>query len=164
VDRIRQLELVAALLDAENTLALATVDESGIASAAPLFFIADEHLCLYWLSSSDSLHCENLQREPLASVTIYRHAENWKEIRGVQMRGIASTVTNSLRRRALIRAYGERFHLGTMFRSTLALSTLYVFRPDHLRYIDNSRRFGFKFELTLEYPAETTVPRASEAE
>jgi uncharacterized protein YhbP (UPF0306 family) len=164
MDRTNQLELVAALLEAENTLTLATADESGLATAAPLFFIADDEFCVYWVSSRDSLHSENLQREPRAAVTIYRHAENWKEICGVQMRGKASTVTSSVRRKDLIYAYSERLHLGTIFRSSLARSTLYVFRPDYVRYIDNSRRFGFKFELTFEYPAATPPPQTFRVE
>ena len=163
MERSRQLKLVAALLEAESTLALATTDEVGIALAAPLFYIADENLCLYWVSSSRSLHSQNLQREPRASLAIYRHAEHWREICGVQMRGTVSTVTDPVRRKDRIRVYSERFQLGTIFRRALGSSTLYVFRPDCIRYIDNSRRLGYKFELTFEYSAAPTCVQRSEA-
>ena len=56
----KQLELVAALLGEETTLSLATTGEDGQACVAPLFYIVDKELSLYWLSSESSLHSLNL--------------------------------------------------------------------------------------------------------
>ena len=63
----KQLELIAALLREETTLSLATNSENSEASVAPLFYIADEELSLYWLSSKTSLHSLNLKRTPQAT-------------------------------------------------------------------------------------------------
>jgi hypothetical protein len=49
----KQLELVAALLGEETTLSLATTGKDGLACVAPLFYIVDEELSLYWLSSEE---------------------------------------------------------------------------------------------------------------
>jgi uncharacterized protein YhbP (UPF0306 family) len=78
---------------------------------------------------------------------VYRHAANWREIRGVQMRGSAQVVSDPLRRKALVDRYCERFALSALFRPIVAQSVLYELRPDFFRYLDNSRRFGYKFEL-----------------
>jgi len=141
--------LIAALLRQETTLSLATTGEDGEASVAPLFYLADEALSLYWLSDKNSRHSLNLARSPRASVTVYRNALNWKEIRGVQMRGLAAVVTEPQRRARLIEAYCERFKLGRVLRLAARQSTLYVFEPQFFRYIDNAKGFGSKFELAL---------------
>jgi hypothetical protein len=44
-------------------------------------------------------------------------------------------------------AYTERFRLGGEFENAIARSTLYRFDPAGIRYIDNSERFGYRFEL-----------------
>jgi uncharacterized protein YhbP (UPF0306 family) len=144
----RELELIANLLQEESTLALATEDEHGEPCVAPLFYIADEDLTLYWLSSSTSLHSLNLARSSKASATVYTHAQTWKEIRGLQMRGQVSSITQRAQRRALIGQYRQRFQLGVLFRMAISQCTLYSFRPEYFRYLDNSRRFGYRFELS----------------
>ena len=144
----KQLELIGALLRGETTLSLATSGEGGGASVAPLFYIADEELSLYWFSSESSLHSLNLKRTPQAAATVYRSAKSWREICGVQLRGAVSGVTDAERRAELVKAYCERFKLGRVFRLALHTSVLYSLRPEFFRYIDNARGFGYKFELT----------------
>jgi uncharacterized protein YhbP (UPF0306 family) len=146
----KQLKLVAALLAEETTLALATSGEEGLAAVTPLFYINDEKLSLYWLSSEASPHSQNLTNEPRAAVTVYRKAESWRQIRGVQMRGLVSKVARPEGRRALLAAYGERFKLGRVLRLAIRQSALYEFQPDFIRYIDNARGFGYRFELTRQ--------------
>jgi uncharacterized protein YhbP (UPF0306 family) len=146
----KQLELVAAFLSEQTILSLATTGEDGEACVAPLFYIVDEELIFYWLSSESSLHSLNLNRTPRAAATVYRGTGNWKEIRGVQMRGAVSKVTGPERRAALIRAYCERFKIGRVLSLAIRQSALYAFQPEFFRYIDNARGFGFKFELTRQ--------------
>jgi uncharacterized protein YhbP (UPF0306 family) len=155
----KQLNTVAALLNEETTLSLATTGEDGEAWVAPVFYIVDEELSLYWLSSESSLHSLNLKRTPRAAATVYRNAESWRKIRGVQMRGSTSIVTEPERRRALVKAYCERYQLGTVFRLAISQSTLYVFQPEFFRYIDNASGFGIKFELTRQ-PEGWTLTRS----
>ncbi|MGD0541675.1 MAG: pyridoxamine 5'-phosphate oxidase family protein [Tepidisphaeraceae bacterium] len=159
-DRLEQLKTLSALLREENTLALATVDEQGEVSVAPLFYLVDENLCLFWLSSPSSLHSQNLKKMPRAAATVYRHTESWIDIRGVQMRGLATVVTDRRRRRLLIKSYSERFKLGTLFLPAISRCSLYEFRPDFFRFIDNSVGFGYKFEFTPEND-DTTLSNSS---
>ena len=148
-DRSKRLRMIAALLRSESTLALATVNEQGEPCVAPLFYLVDDKLSLYWFSSSRSQHSRNLKKTPQASAAVFRHAENWKGVRGVQMRGTVIVIAEKLRRAALIETYCERFHLGATFRLAISQCKLYELRPEFFRYIDNSKLFGDKFEVTL---------------
>ena len=149
-DRAKQRETLAALLRDENTLALATVNLDGNPCVAPLFYLVDENLSLFWLSSPSSLHSQNLKKVPRAAATVYRHTASWNEIRGVQMRGLVTVITDRRRRRLLIRSYSERFKLATLFIAAMSRCSLYEFRPGFFRFIDNSKGFGYKFELIPE--------------
>jgi uncharacterized protein YhbP (UPF0306 family) len=142
--------MITDLLRQESTLALATSDEQGEPCIAPLFYLAGPDLSLFWLSSPNSRHSLNLIRTPRAAATVYRHAEQWREICGVQMRGTVTVIEEPSRRKALIKQYCERFQLGTIFHLAIGRSGLYAFRPDFCRYLDNSKRFGYRFEVTLE--------------
>jgi uncharacterized protein YhbP (UPF0306 family) len=64
------------------------------------------------------------------------------------MRGAVTAITGR-QRRPIAEAYVERFRLGTLFRAAMVRSSLYAFRPRWVRYIDNSRGFGFRFELDV---------------
>jgi len=142
-----QLQTIAAFLRQETTLALATVDEQGEPCVTPLFYMVDADLTLYWLSSASSRHSLNLARSSSASVAVYRHAETWRQIRGLQMRGQVSAIAQRERRRALIEQYRQRFQLGAVLRLAISQCTLYAFRPESFRYLDNTKRFGYRLEL-----------------
>ena len=146
-DTQRQLAAISSLLGEQSTLSLATTDEAGQACIAPLFYIAERDLSLYWLSSRESLHSRNLLSNPRAAATVYRNTDRWREIRGIQMGGIVWEVTDPERRSAVIQVYCKRFRLGRVLRMAINQSKLFVFRPESIRYIDNARGFGFKFEL-----------------
>ena len=142
-----KLDRIAKLVREETTLALATTGEDGSANVAPLFYWTGPDLALYWLSSAGSAHSQNLARAPRAAVTIYCHAKSWQQIRGVQMSGLTSRIADPQRRRSILTAYSERFKLGTVFRLAIRRSTLYVFEPELIRWIDNGNGFGEKAEL-----------------
>ena len=144
-----RVETIARLLQAENTLALATDSEGGVPHVAPLFYLAAADLGVYWFSSPSSVHSRNLKRNPAAAITIYPATERWREIRGVQMAGRACPVTDPAERRTVVKAYTEVFCLGNLWASAIRSSRLYRFRPTWVRYIDNSRRPGYKFEVRL---------------
>jgi uncharacterized protein YhbP (UPF0306 family) len=149
MNREQQHEWIAALLRTESTLSLATVDEAGLPSIAPLFYLMDDDLTLYWLSSYNSQHSRNLMREPRVSATVYRSVLDWKEICGVQMRGRVSAVIGVERRRPIVERYCQRFQLSRFLYFAIRNSTLWAFQPEWVRGIDNSKRFGWKFEMQI---------------
>lgn len=156
-----QLNSVVKLLREETTLTLATVSEDGAPSAAPLFYIVDDELSLYWLSSTSSRHSRNLLASHRAAATVYRSARSWREIRGVQLHGAVSKVTIPQRRAAIVKAYCERFKLGRVLRLAIRRSSLFVLQPEFFRYIDNARGLGGGFELTRPPKGWNSVPPAT---
>lgn len=144
----KQIASIAALLREQTTMSLATTGEDGMPCIAPLFYVADDGLSLYWLSSPASLHSLNLGKNPRAAATVYAPVSNWREIRGVQISGLARAIAAPALREPLIAAYFTRFKLGRVLRLAVRQSVLFGLAPDFLRYIDNARGFGSKFELT----------------
>jgi uncharacterized protein YhbP (UPF0306 family) len=154
----KQLERIAHLLQEQTTLSLATTGEDGLPSVAPLFYIADEELSLYWLSSPTSLHSRNLLRTPRAAGTVYCAAQSWREIRGVQMLGTVSVVDEP-NRAVIVERYCERFKLGRVLRVAVRQSVLHAMQPEFLRYLENSR--GFRSKIELNYTPQGWMPACS---
>ncbi len=137
------------LVRSQSTLVLSTVNADGTPHATPLFYLAGGELELYWFSAASSQHSDNLTRDRNVAVALYASTEHWKEICGVQMRGTVEKITDRKIRRDITRRYCDRFDLGQIFRLALARSSLYVLRPAWIRYIDNSKRFGYRSEISL---------------
>lgn len=149
-----RLRLVLALLRSQSTMMLSTCDDAGWPQATPLFYYVDDDLGLYWFSAAHSAHSRHVLREPRVAVAVSVPTEHWREIRGVQMRGEVSVITGQTRN-TIKALYFGRFDLGAMFRLAMAQSLLFRFQPSWIRYLDNSKGVGYKFEITL--PARTSV-------
>jgi hypothetical protein len=137
------------LLRSQHTLVLATVNQDGSPHNTPLFYIVGEGLRLYWLSSHKSPHSLNLKNGPV-SVAIFQPASGWRAIRGAQMRGPAQAVRGLREKAEVLARYQREFALGPEFAAVIARSRLYVFEPAWVRYIDNSRGFGYRSEFSVE--------------
>jgi hypothetical protein len=157
---VTRLQTISAFLNSQTTMGLATVRDGG-PRVTPLYYLADEDLRLYWFSSSRSEHSRSLRKSARVAVAVYRHSGSWREIRGVQMRGVAREVEDAERRRVIEQVYAARFGVGKLLRASMAKCKLYVFEPDWARYIDNSRRFGYKFEIGIARPDRVCARAAS---
>ena len=144
-----KIQAVQSLLRAQSTLVLATADSAGTPHSTPLFYLAQDDLKLYWFSSRSSRHSRNCALNPTVSAAVYFQTSRWRQIRGLQMRGEVAAVTDRALRTAVAEAYCRRFALGQLFRGKLRSSTLYCFTPAWARYLDNSVRFGYKFQVNL---------------
>jgi uncharacterized protein YhbP (UPF0306 family) len=147
-----KLDPIRSLLRSQTTLVLATIGEDGLPRSTPLFFIPDDDLNLYWFSSRKSLHSRNCALSPESSVAISTGARTWKQIQGVQMQGRVSAVADRAVRKSITADYVVRFALGNLFSLAIRSSSLYCFTPRWARYVDNSRRFGYKVEFVLPIP------------
>jgi uncharacterized protein YhbP (UPF0306 family) len=154
-----KLDPVRSLLRTQTTLVLATVGEDGLPRSTALFYVTDESLNLYWFSSRSSLHSRNCARNPEASVAISTDARTWQEIKGAQMQGRISLVADRALRKSITADYVKHFALGNFFSLAIRRSSLYRFTPRWVRYIDNSRRFGYQveFDLSQSMPETSTV-------
>lgn len=152
-----RLQLVAAFLRSHSTMMLSTCDADGWPQVTPLFYYVGDDLGLYWFSSRRSAHSRQVVREPRVAVAVSNATEHWQEIRGVQMRGEALVVSGEIRKK-IAAQYRDRFHLGAMFSLVMAQSSLFRFQPSWIRYLDNAKGMGYKFEVTLPVPADGVAP------
>jgi hypothetical protein len=142
-----ELPTIRTFLESQSTLALATIDANGNPQIAPLFYVSDDTLNLYWLSSSTSRHSVNLVEREQVAATIYAEAWHWTEIRGLQIEGTAHLITDDALRQDILTRYCQKFDLPSGFEAIIVDSTLYVLKPAWVRWLDNGVRFGYKSEI-----------------
>jgi uncharacterized protein YhbP (UPF0306 family) len=136
-------------------MTLATVGEGGEPHAATVYFAADDvHQNLYFFSAPGSQHSLDLSANPRVAATIHPLVEGWREIRGLQLRGEAHPIPLGAEWERAWARYLVKFpftgELQGVIASKTARNTLYTFRPDWVRWIDNRRGFGHKEEWTPE--------------
>ncbi len=133
----------------QSTMALATAGlADGRPQVAALFFASDDDFNLYWISDPDSRHSRNIADWNDVSAVIYAHTWEWSAIRGVQIEGDAMDVADEDERdRALALYTGKFSFVNDRFAPLIEQSVIYVLRPRWLRWIDNTRKFGYKQEF-----------------
>ncbi len=139
-------------LKGQSTLALSTAGlNDGRPQAVPLFFASDDAFNFYWISDPDSRHSKNLADWNDVSATIYAQTWDYTAIQGVQIEGDAFSVTNEDERARALALYASKFtFVNERFSALIAQSVIYVLRPRWLRWIDNTRKFGYKQEFRIE--------------
>jgi uncharacterized protein YhbP (UPF0306 family) len=142
-------EIIRAFLETQSTLALATVNTEGQPQVAPLFFVADDRLNMYWLSSPQSQHSVNVVAHKRVYATVYPSVWQWSDIVGLQIEGTAEAINDDRMREQIMNLYLRKFQLPTEFDSLIASATLYRLTPTWMRWMDNSVSFNFKAEVNL---------------
>lgn len=142
-------EVIRAFLETQSTLALATVNDEGLPQLAPLFFVADDQLNLYWLSAAQSRHSVNLTAHQKVSATVYPSVWQWNDIVGVQIEGEAEAISDDRMREQILNLFLRKFQLPAEFDSLIASAALYKLRPRWIRWMDNSVEFNYKAEINL---------------
>jgi len=145
---VSDLSPILALLAETQALTLATHDPDGMPRATPVFFAFDDQATLIFLSERDAQHCRNLEREPFVAAALYPEVSDWRELRGLQIKGVARIVSTPDRKAALA-IYAARFPFVDSLADIIDRSEIYDLRPHWVRLIDNRRGFGFKREWTL---------------
>ncbi len=146
---------VEAFLAQRSTATLATCGADG-PWAADVFF-ASLGLSLCFLSDPDTLHGRHIGAGNSVAVTVHGEYWHWMEIKGVQMVGWCYPAEGEHAQTAL-QAYTSKFpFLSQLMGGPVDLGTLaerfsarvYIVEPRWIRWIDNSRGFGFKADISL---------------
>lgn len=132
-----------------STMTLATMGVTGETHAAPVYFVADEDLQLYFFSDPESQHSQDIAHQPAAAVAFYPECFSWEDIRGVQMRGEVHLVEPEAGWERAWELYQSKFPFVRALKEIVAENAMYVFKPNWIRLVDNQRGFGFKQEWTL---------------
>ena len=149
---------IAAFLAEHTTLTLATIGADGAPAAAAVFYAHDAGLNLYFLSEERTQHGRNLLADARVAGTIHADGQDWRGIRGVQVRGQARLAAGT----ELVHAaavYGRKYTFVAalltgsggpgVLAGPLARARLWVLQPAWFRLVDNTVRFGFKEDLVL---------------
>lgn len=150
---LTETELERAILEylrEQTVLSLAAAGDDGPHAVSLMY--AHEHFDIFWLSDPESHHSRFLAANARAAVTIAAQQDDFRNIRGLQMAGLAQRVGDPDQAAAafeLLTArypFLNRFGAGKLARH-LGAADVYRFRPIRLTLIDNSRGFGFKQTL-----------------
>jgi hypothetical protein len=149
----------AAFLAAHTTLTLATVDSTGAPAAAAVFYAHDALLNLYFLSEEKTQHGQNILANGMVAATIQADGQEWRAIRGLQLRGQATLVPAGQLPHA-IAIYGRKFSFVAallagdggppILTGPLSRARFWQLKPTWLRLIDNTVHFGHKIEYLPE--------------
>jgi hypothetical protein len=149
-------EQVQSYLREHHVMTLASHGTEGVWAAA--LFYASDGFAIYFLSSPTSRHCVNLTRNPRVSAAVHEDYADWKEIKGVQLEGVASVLAGDEEEQAR-RLYGAKFPVvGKLEQApasivkALAKVRWYRLIPERLYFIDNSAGFGHRGQIELSRP------------
>ena len=132
-----------------STMTLATTGKNGETHAAPVYFVTDEDIRLYFFSDPESQHGKDIAYRPAAAVAFYPECYSWEDIRGVQMRGDVHLVERGPEWERAWKLYQSKFPFVSSLKVIVARNAMYVFAPNWIRLVDNQQGFGFKQEWTL---------------
>jgi uncharacterized protein YhbP (UPF0306 family) len=99
---------------------------------------------LYFFSEETSQHSQDVAQDPRAAAAIYPECHDWREIRGLQLRGNVRRVDRGPEWEAAWALYAAKFPFVGELKDAVARNTLYVFEPNWVRLVDNRKGFGFK--------------------
>ena len=143
------MERIRELLERVATMTLATIDPEGNPHAAPVYFVADDETWLYFFSEAKSQHSRDIGQNPKVAAAIYPECEGWRGIKGLQLRGNVRLVKSAQEWDTTWARYQVKFPFVRSLKSVVAQNQMYVFIPNWIRLVDNSRGFGFKKEWNL---------------
>lgn len=147
------IQKVEEYLRTQHIATLATAAADGPWAAA-VFYVSDGRT-LYFLSSPNSRHCRNLERDARAAATIQGDYWDWEQIKGVQLEGRVSLLTGQEEERSRL-LYAKKFPFMQKFgqapaaiAAALTRVRWYSLVPARLFFIDNSVSFGHRDEVML---------------
>jgi len=143
---------IAAFLSLSRTLSLATVNEEGQPHAANLWFANDEQFCFYFVSDPGSEHSKHIARDPRVGLTVYAHLDEADQIHGIQAHGECRQIdgTESASALGLFCTKFPAVAASHTIRDRLKGERFYRVKPTWLRWVDNRRGFGWKYEMKIE--------------
>ncbi len=148
------LELRKRVVDYLAARSVATLATTGSAGPwASAVFYASRDLTLYFVSSPDSRHCQNLAYTPRVAAAIHEDISDWRAIVGVQLEGTAAAA-DADQLAEVVALYGAKFPVvgataPEVIARALARARWYRVVPDRLYFIDNAAGFGNRREVAL---------------
>lgn len=149
-------EQVLAYLKTHNTMTLATCTDN-VPWAATVFY-ANDGWQLYFFSSPEARHSQNLRQNLRVAVTIQEDYHDWRTIKGIQLEGRVTLVDGIVEKAQAMAVYARKYAdiiklftdpaSGVLHKAFLKVK-FYRVEPAKIFYIDNAKGFGQRRELEL---------------
>ena len=139
------MDNIQEFMENHNTITLATQGMDGTGAAAVFYTTIKKSTSLVFVSNPESEHIKNLEINKMCAATIQDDGLEWKEIKGLQLKGEINQANekywgNYLRKYPYIRTNEE-------LSKALEKVNLYEFRITWVRLIDNTKGFGNRTEV-----------------
>ena len=139
------MDNIQEFMENHNTITLATQGMDGTGAAAVFYTTIKKSTSLVFVSNPESEHIKNLEINKMCAATIQDDGLEWKEIKGLQLKGEINQANekyweNYLRKYPYIRTNEE-------LSKALKKVNLYEFRITWVRLIDNTKGFGNRTEV-----------------
>lgn len=145
-------EKVNEILSGNRYATISTVDENGKAWAAPVWYTSDGQHILYWWSSQDSQHSQNIHQNSEVYITIFNSQASEGEGLGLYIRANAEEVSdNELDK--VIGIYNKsttQFKLSRENTTGSAPTRLYQATPIKLQINDGEEINGFYRDIRTD--------------
>lgn len=152
-------------MESHNTMTLGTC-QGDVPWAATVFYASDG-LRLYFFSSPDSRHCQNLAVNSRLAVTIQEDYREWLKIKGIQLEGKVVPVDSLMEKGKAMAVYTCKYPeimkiftnpaSGLLYQAFLKVK-FYCVVPERVFYIDNEQ-FGFGKRQELILTPDTLNPK-----
>lgn len=139
-------------LELHSVITLATHGPQGLWAAA--LYYASEAFDLYFLSAGHTRHAQNVAVDTRVAGTIQENYHDWSAIKGIQLEGAVALLSGPAQERA-IALYAEKFPLikaaSGPIQNALEGMNWYRLTPERLYMINNSKGFGHRDEVQLQF-------------
>lgn len=166
-------DAVLKYLQEHNTMILASSIDNMPWSCA--IFYASDSFSLYFLSSTNTRHAQNISRNNRVSATVTEDYKDWTKIKGIQLEGVAKLLTEDEDKMKAIKVYLSKYPfvhpllakimapfprifsflqkvaraLPAMPDFTATPAEFYRLDPEHVWFVDNERGLGNRREVVL---------------
>lgn len=143
-------------LQSYHTLTLSTC-QGGAPWAATVFFASDAGFNLYFVSDRRTRHARDMLANPTVALAVNADPDNWDDVRGLQVEGLAAPIEGAERAKALALYLAKFASVKALFEAPrnrdeetiaqrLRATEFWRVTPAYVRLVDNSRGFGFRLE------------------
>lgn len=141
-----------AYLEAHHVMTLATAGADGPWAAA--VFYVNKGFHLYFFTEEKTRHGSHLLMNPVVAATIQEDYRDWREIKGIQLRGEATPV-GTLEKTRVTALFVRKFPSMSIFlagpktAAALARAEVYKLVPNEIWYLDNRKGFSTRQKISL---------------
>ena len=147
--KVEARDRALAYLTGHHVMTLATNGPEGLWAAA--VFYVNDGFEFYFLSAGHTRHAQNIAAAPQVAATIQEDYDDWAAIKGIQMEGAVRLLAGREKEGAMA-LYAEKFDFLrqpiTVVEAALLRVNWYCLSPDRLYFVDNSRGFGHRDEIS----------------